>query len=46
MALTFHSVGDRRIGRTHVVGSAVWTVMTFALIAEQGAGDAFIYFRF
>jgi D-alanyl-lipoteichoic acid acyltransferase DltB (MBOAT superfamily) len=24
----------------------VWTGMTFALIAEQGAGDAFIYFRF
>jgi len=24
----------------------VWTAMTFALIAEQGAGDAFIYFRF
>jgi D-alanyl-lipoteichoic acid acyltransferase DltB (MBOAT superfamily) len=24
----------------------VWAGMTFALIAEQGAGDAFIYFRF
>jgi alginate O-acetyltransferase complex protein AlgI len=24
----------------------LWTGMTFVLIAEQGAGDAFIYFRF
>jgi alginate O-acetyltransferase complex protein AlgI len=24
----------------------LWTCMTFALIVEQGAGDAFIYFRF
>jgi len=24
----------------------LWTSMTFALIAEQGAGDAFIYFQF
>jgi len=24
----------------------LWTVMAFALIAAQGAGDAFIYFRF
>jgi alginate O-acetyltransferase complex protein AlgI len=24
----------------------VWTLMAFALIAEQGAGDAFIYFAF
>ncbi|MFL6600107.1 MAG: MBOAT family O-acyltransferase [Steroidobacteraceae bacterium] len=24
----------------------LWTAMTFTLIAEQGAGDAFIYFRF
>jgi hypothetical protein len=24
----------------------LWSGMTFALIAEQGAGDAFIYFRF
>jgi hypothetical protein len=24
----------------------VWTAMAFALVAEQGAGDAFIYFAF
>jgi len=24
----------------------LWSCMTFALVAEQGAGDAFIYFRF
>jgi alginate O-acetyltransferase complex protein AlgI len=24
----------------------VWTFMAFALVAEQGAGDAFIYFKF
>jgi alginate O-acetyltransferase complex protein AlgI len=35
------------VARAHpVVLSAVWTLMAFAIVIEQGTGNAFIYFQF
>jgi len=51
MLLTHWRMRSTRL-ETVVAGAPAWTVvlvwasMAFALIAEQGAGDAFIYFAF
>ena len=35
------------IARMHpVVIAGLWTLLLFAIIIEQGKGDAFIYFQF